>query len=191
MTATTPNRAYPYPQGADFLGDTASAVQALAEAVDTDVETLAADSQPRLRVHQTGDVLLNDNVQLAIPWGSSAFAVDESSGITAEADGDLVVSEAGLYLVIATVVFEARAGGVRVVDMLGGTGATQLFGRHLRVPAAGGIQDEVQLTHLVRLAAGGSARVRAWQNSGAAMYLKAVSVTAGTVNALEMVRVSA
>lgn len=40
MTATT-TRGYPYPEDADFLADTAAAVQALAEAVDADIEASA------------------------------------------------------------------------------------------------------------------------------------------------------
>lgn len=194
MTANTSNRGYPYPQGTDFLGDTAAAVQALASAVDADVAGVAGDVDA-VASDLAGTDATVANLLRAVEASKSAplqsfpngsvdtlatFDTWLGSGIDHPAASRLSAPVAGTYRWALYVATSANLNGyyranVRKNAAGAGGGGVELgqaqFESSSAIPAGYGIQ--MQATGLVALASGDYLEAFVRHNFAAAVDLSA------------------
>lgn len=128
MSAFTPNRAYPYPVPTDPV-DVAGDIQALAEAVDTDLQALQAIVGPRPMARLRGVTPVTTEGATAdfaeLPLELIDFNV--GGAVAPPTSGRLQILLPGMWLVVSTFIYAQPAGpnvasiGVQLMDAASNT----------------------------------------------------------------------
>lgn len=162
----TTARGLRYPEVTDRVADGATAIANLAADVNAEFDTLGVDTAPRASVNRASVLTVPNSTTTQVPFTAEAYDV---GGLWAATTADVVTAtRAGLYVVHAQAAWAANATGVRVLYLH----HTQVgfVAADSRAPVAVGNTWQGLSTEL-RLAAGDSVNLRAFQTSGGTLDL--------------------
>lgn len=173
MPQNTPERSYPYPCYSD-LTDFPAQMEAFADAVDLDVQTLEDDiaaglDRVALRISRSTDLSVANNTNTAVTWVDTAAI----PGIYPGAGSVITLPRTAIYLLWAQAQWANNDTGVRRCEIHRLTPSDATLGQDVRNGATLVVGSAVFVRNtictMVGASAGTTLEVRVFQNSGGAL----------------------